>query len=330
MFHASAQFRQFSLVMIAACVALPAHAGVFSQATVDTNIYRVDNAFGGDNKVVYTANELPYSNGLGESSAAVGVDSPTFSQTSWSLPGSYRASSVTEHGVNRAFASASNPSVVLDGTYVVNALALSGWHEQITISGGQGAGTLTFSARLDGNITITGSPNSEGRTGLGLAYLHFLTSTAAPRTILNDGIGQGLAFPCGPDDDTCDYDPEQFNSVGLISIESNVSRLFDQTATFVVPFEYDVPFYLYGVLEVNAQAYNSNVAATADFLNTGRITTFVAPQGSMVTLESGAYGAFALPSPVPEPDSIRLALAGLVTGGVLMLLRRRSRSSMSA
>jgi hypothetical protein len=320
---------RFYLMLIALPVLfepLSANAEVFSQATIDASVYTEDDAFGGDITRVFIVDGLTYSDGLGRRTASVHASSPRFSEPGWDLAGTYAASSVTEPGINKAYASASGSTEVLEGLPKIGAMALSGWSEQITIHGGHGAGALSLTARLDGQISITGSTNSQGLRGVGLAYLHFLTSTLPPSSVLRNGFEQGLAFPCAIQKSQCDYNRDHFQSVGLITTGDSTSSLaFDQTATFSIPFEYNVPFYLYGVLEVNAQAYNPDVTVTANFLNTGRITALVSPPSSIVTLGSGAYSAFALPSPVPEPGALWLALAGLVAVATPRWWRRQGK-----
>lgn len=296
----------------------PAVAAVNSLVTYDEFVFvDVSDPFG-DGAIRGPAHGL----GHGLPSASLSVSNPSGIDQNSGLPyqfeGDFSSSAQTTEGINKAFARAEGSKSVVDGQRLTGVYGLSGWHERIVVSGGTGTGTLTLTAQLDGAISVWGPANAQGLSGRAGAWLNYVVSDQAIGGGF-DLFDSGLAFACtGDDAQECDHDTALFRDVGSLSVVADQSLAFDETATLTIAFEYDRPFYLYGTLEVAAYAFNADAGAEADFLHTGKITSFVAPAGSTVTLASGAYKDFALA--VPEPATGLLALGGLA---VAAILRRR-------
>lgn len=298
-----------ALLTCLAVAAAPAQAAVNTIATFDeftfhqeTDPYGSGHATGPD-----------YDSGLGHAAASLSATNPNngpYASQPYDFQGSLHVEAATQEGLNKGRVWIDSQETVLNGDRLVGAMALSSWHERILITGGTGTGTISLTARLDGNITVWGERNVQGLSGRGLAALTFLTA-AIPLQADDNPLHMGLAFPCGADEDGCDYDRSVFKTVGGLSVESDESLAYDETTTLTISFEYGVPFYLYGTLEVNAYGFNTGAGAEADFFNTGRISAFQAPTDAIVTLASGRYDAFALPTPVPEPATVLQWLAGM-------------------
>lgn len=301
----------------------PALAGVNSVVTYDDFTFSdADDPYGGDD--THDVRGPGHGTGYGAPNAALSVSNPAgldpYSHLPYDFQGDFSGSAQTTEGVNKAKARAEGRESVVDGQRLTGVYALSGWHERIVVSGGTGKGTLTLTARLDGNISVWGPANAQGLSGRAGGWLNYLVSDHAIGSDF-DLFHEGFAFSCAGDAaQGCDHDTAAFQDVGSLEVVADQSLTFDQTTTLLIPFEYDKPFYLYGTLEVGAYAFNVGAGAEADFLHTGKITSFLAPAGSKVILASGAYADFALPA-VPEPTTGLLALGGLIAAASL---RRRT------
>lgn len=297
----------------------PAMAGINSAVTFDEFTFDDVNDPYGSGDVRGPA----FGPGYGQPTASLSISNPAgpdpYSNLPYSFQGDVSGSAESSEGVNKARARADSRQVTVNGDRLTGMYALSGWHERIEVSGGTGAGTLTLTARLTGNVDIWGPANAQGLSGRGGASLNYVVSDQAINSDF-DLFNQGMAFSCaGEEAANCDHDPTVFRDVGSTFAVFDQSQAVDQTITLTLPFEYDKPFYLYGTLEAFAYAFNVGAGADADFLHTGQITSFKAPAGSIVKLASGAYADFALP--VPEPTTPLLAVAGLMAAA---WLRRRS------
>lgn len=311
--------KALACTVLAAMGLQPAFAAVNSLATYDDSVFvDVSDPFG-DGPIRGPA----HGTGHGLPSASLSVSNPSGIDQSSGLPylfeGDFSSSAQTTEGVNKAFARAEGRKSVVDGQNLTGVYALSGWHERIVVSGGTGTGTLTLTAQLDGNISVWGPANAQGLSGRAGAWLNYVVSDQAIDSSF-DLFDAGLAFACTDDDaQDCDHDTTFFRDVGSLAVVADQSLAFDETTTLSIAFEYGKPFYLYGTLEVGAYAFNVDAGAEADFLHTGKITSFLAPAGSTVTLASGAYKDFALA--VPEPSTGLLVLGGMVLASCL---RRRA------
>ncbi|MFN4265197.1 MAG: PEP-CTERM sorting domain-containing protein [Aquabacterium sp.] len=256
-----------------------------------------------------------YGTGYGVLDSKLSTSNPTGFGTrnpSWTynFQGDLYAVAQSSEGINKALARIDSRETVVDGDRLVGVYGISSWQEKITVTGGTGSGVLKLSARLDGHVKVWGPTNIQGLSGRGLASINYLTSTT-PMAPDIDPFQSGLSFACADTDLYCDYDRTLFTSVGALVIESDSSTHVDQIIDLTIPFQYDKPFYLTGTLEVAAYGFEVGAGAESDFFNTGRIVAVSAPVGSTVHLASGSYAAFNLPSPVPEPQTWLLALAGL-------------------
>lgn len=269
-----------------------------------------------------------YSLGYGTPNSNLLLSNPTGSGASnpdwyYNFQGDLYAAAQTSEGTNKALARADSRETVVDGDRLVGVYGISSWQEQITVTGKSGSGILNLTARLDGSIQVWGPANSQGLSGRGLASINYLVSST-PTSHDFDPFQSGLSYACAETDLYCDYDRTQFTSVGSIFIESDQTDHFDQVVHLTIPFQYDVPFYLTGTLEVAAYGFEFGSGALADFFNTGKITSFSSPSGSTVNLASGAYEAFALTTPVPEPQAWLLAMAGFGLVGISSRSKRQT------
>jgi hypothetical protein len=245
------------------------------------------------------------------------VDTPTTGhwQFQWNVPGTYSALAATSMGVNQTQARAVGGLNVDEGTRQALVLASSTWVEGITVTGGSGSGVLRMNLQVQGSFVIEGTPGATGLAGHAGTYFNLLSTGSAAHVV--SPTSQFLAWACEPGDD-CDYDTTQFTSLGNLKLMTTASTTVNESLWVDIPFTYGETFYLVGAMESDARSFNLGAVAEAVFMPTA-VTSFEAPAGATVWLESGSYEAFALSAPVPEPAS--WALMGL--GAAVLALRRR-------
>lgn len=238
-----------------------------------------------------------------------------------SYQGTLQAQAQSSEGILKAQASALGGQEALSTGVNTGVYSVSSWQEGVLVTGGQGQGVLQLTARLSGLLSVSGPLNSEGHNGLAYASMNLVSSDTALAPF-ETPLTLDLTFACsnGTEAAECFYDTQRFRPLAGLQVASDQTQAYDRSVTFAVPFTYNKPFQLMGILEVGAYAYSIGGYASADFFHTGTITGFSAPAGATVQLQSGAYEAFALPSPVPEPSQWALAGFGAL---VALAMRRR-------
>ncbi len=253
---------------------------------------------------------------------------------------SYAAAASTTLGSNHAYASASTlPSNVL------GAGSFSGWYDQVTITGGSGVGTASFTVQLNGTADV-------GAFGGGMAYA-LGTSTVHPSQLVSstttfntsspyawpmDAVNPVATYVLGasPYNDTSVLFPGIAPVPDLI-LTPGTGQNIHATLHGTLNFTYGEAFYLIGALgttvfDLNAfqpfcafescpelPAADGSGPTTLDFSNSAHLVGIVLPEGASFSSASGAaYNVTA----VPEPGEWLMLLAGL--GLVGWRVRRRA------
>ena len=253
---------------------------------------------------------------------------------------SYAAAASTTLGSNHAYASASTlPSNVL------GAGSFSGWYDQVTITGGSGVGTASFTVQLNGTADV-------GAFGGGMAYA-LGTSTVHPSQLVSStttfNMSSPYAWPMDAVNPIATYvigaSPYNDTSVlfpGIAPVPDLVltpgtGQNIQATLHGTFNFTYGETFYLLGGLGTSVfdvsilQAFcpldtgscvpspDGTGPTTLDFSNSAHLAGIVLPQGASLSSASGAaYNVTA----VPEPGAWLMLLAGL--GLVGWRTRRRA------
>jgi len=99
---------------------------------------------------------------------------------------------------------------------------------------------------------------------------------------------------------------------------STGNNVVNTSGSFDVPFTYGVSF----VTGLLLQASTNSLGGTADFLNTGRVTSLIIPEGATLTTGSNTtYPSLAVVT--PEPASLVLLGSGIFA----LIARRRRRTA---
>jgi hypothetical protein len=205
----------------------------------------------------------------------------------------YNAQAYTENGRTHAYASTSYTSSASGYGYSI-AKATSTYSDWFVISGGTGMAYASLDAFLDGTL-------SGGTTG-------------------SASVSFNVSFNPQPSYCWyCSYD-ESMNYQTVVSESQSISGRRSRTSfdsfTGEFAFTYYTPFQLITTLTVNASD-----GGTANFINTGEISSFDLPEGAQLTSASGLFVA----TNVPEPETYALMLAGLGLVG-FMAGKRKTRN----
>lgn len=250
----------------------------------------------------------------------------------------YNASAGATLSSNHAYASY-NGSVPRD--FVIGG---SNWFDQVTITGGTGAGTATVTAKVNGTATV-------GAVGGHFSY-QLGTRTTHPYTIDSSITGVVFLLP-SPYQDPFSISPVAEHSIEFLPFSNPIptslacgdissaipddlcsgAPLYNQTLgagihdisltlTGTINFTYGEAFYLVGsmgaatgeglasftVFGAPAPEPDGTGATTLDFLHSALLTEIVLPEGAAFASASGA--AYRVTA-VPEPGEWAMLLAGL-------------------
>jgi hypothetical protein len=234
---------------------------------------------------------------------------------------SYTASANTSLGSNHVYAQA---DVFTAPAYAAG--SFSGWYDQVTITGGSGTGTVTFTMQLNGTFDV-------GAQAGGLGYA-LGTSSVHPSQLVSDA-SQPWGMSPNPIASysllASSYDDPSY-LLGLLAepvdtvLTPGTAQSISTTLYGTFNFTYGESFYLIGgmaasLFDVSAlQSFCSietgdcvppadgSGATTLDFSNSANLINIALPEGASASFASGtAYNVTA----VPEPGEWLMLLAGL-------------------